>query len=138
VSARAGRHLAAGLVAALLVAPAAASAQGGVTSNPFSPGLPQSVPSIPTSTAPAPIAIPTTTTSGGGTLSGGSALAIGLGALIVLGGIAFFIWHDARRRAPIRHRMAEEGAGAGGSKARPKPRKLSPAERRRRKRGRAR
>jgi hypothetical protein len=59
--------------------------------------------------------------------------------VIVLGGIAFFIWRDARRRAPVR--TAEAGVGSGrrtGSKPPPKPRKLSPAERRRRKRGKAR
>ena len=66
-------------------------------------------------------------------------MAIGLGALAVLGGIAFLIWYDARRRAPLRNRSRRHPmAGLGGSKPRPKPRKLSPAERRRRKRGRAR
>jgi hypothetical protein len=61
--------------------------------------------------------------------------------LVLLAGISFFIWRDARRRAPVRPGMAHAVAGDGarsGSKARPKPRKLSPAERRRRKRGRAR
>jgi hypothetical protein len=76
-------------------------------------------------------------------LSGTGAAAIAVGAIIVLGGIALFIWHDARKRAPLRRRAATAAAGAEGrahpgSKARPKPRKLSPAERRRRKRGRAR
>jgi hypothetical protein len=59
----------------------------------------------------------------------------------VLGGISFFIWRDARRRAPTRARPAGALAAEGrrqGSKQRAKPRKLSPAERRRRKRGRAR
>jgi hypothetical protein len=60
---------------------------------------------------------------------------------VVLTGIAFFIWRDARRRAPVRG-TADATAGmpggpSRGSKAPPKPRKLSPAERRRRKRGRA-
>jgi hypothetical protein len=63
-----------------------------------------------------------------------------IGAIVVLGGIAVFIWRDARRRAPVR--AAEAGVGdAGrrtGSKAPPKQRKLSAAERKRRKRGKAR
>jgi hypothetical protein len=65
---------------------------------------------------------------------------IGIAALAVLFGIAFFIWRDARKRAPVRHRTAALADGPGGrsSKARTKPRKLSPAEKRRRKRGRAR
>jgi hypothetical protein len=60
--------------------------------------------------------------------------------LIVLGGISFYIWRDARRRAPggAHARGALHEGGGAGSKARPKPRKLSPAERKRRKRGRAR
>jgi hypothetical protein len=60
--------------------------------------------------------------------------------VIVLGGIAFFIWRDARRRAPVRTADAY-GDGTGrraGSKAPPKQRKLSAAERKRRKRGKAR
>ena len=62
-----------------------------------------------------------------------------LGAVIVLGGIAFFIWRDARRRAPVRTADVYDGAGRrSGSKAPPKPRKLSQAERKRRKRGKAR
>lgn len=127
-------------VSAALALPAGAAAQGSAT-NPFAPGLPQSTPSLPSTSALPPVAAPvtTTSTSSGGSLSGGSAVAIGVGAMIVLGGIAAFIWYDARRRAPLRHRAAEAAAGGvGGSKPRPKPRKLSPAERRRRKRGRAR
>jgi hypothetical protein len=67
-------------------------------------------------------------------------VAIAVGALVLLGGISFFIWYDARRRAPVRHRAAATAGEGGrpGSKTRTKPRKLSPAERRRRKRGRAR
>jgi hypothetical protein len=72
-------------------------------------------------------------------LSGSTAVGIGAGALIVLGGISFFIWWDARRRAPVRQRAAAATAAAGaGSRQRTKSRKLSPAERRRRKRGKAR
>jgi hypothetical protein len=79
------------------------------------------------------------TAAGGGSLSSASALAIVVGAVVVLGGIAYFIWRDARRRAPVR--TAEAGLGGTGrrtgSKPPPKPRKLSAAERKRRKRGRA-
>jgi hypothetical protein len=136
---RRGRLIAAGLVIVLLAAPGAALAQGGPI-NPFAPGLPQSVPSIPTQPQTPNIVVPTSTSSSsGGSLSGGAAIAIAIGAVIVLGGISFFIWRDARKRAPVRQRLAAEGGVAsGGSKPRPKPRKLSPAERRRRKRGRAR
>jgi predicted lipid-binding transport protein (Tim44 family) len=82
-------------------------------------------------------------TSSGGGFTGVDAAAIAIGAILVLGGISLFIWRDARRRAPLRHRAAAAMAGVGGrsrsgSKPRPKPRKPSPAERRRRKRGRAR
>ncbi len=124
-----------------LVAPASALAQGTTTANPFTPGIPSS-PSTPTTNA-TPTIVPTTTTSttAGGSLGGGSIAGIGIGALVLLGGISFFIWRDARRRAPVRHRVATATAGESGrpgSKSRGKPRKLSPAERRRRKRGRAR
>ncbi len=110
-------------------------------SNPFSPGIPTPTASTPTTT-PTPTIASTTTAANDPGLSGSSAIAIAIGALIVLGGISFFIWRDARRRAPVR-RAATAGAGIDGrsrtgSKAPPKPRKPSPAERRRRKRGRAR
>jgi hypothetical protein len=126
-------------LAAILIAPASALAQGTATSNPFAPGIPTPPATTPTTTAPTVITTPTTSTSGGG-VSSGSAVAIAIGALVLLGGISLFIWRDARRRAPVKKHAAaipEEG-GHGGSKQRPKPRKLSPAERRRRKRGRAR
>jgi hypothetical protein len=108
------------------------------TTSPFSPGIPQSQAQQPTTTTAPPVI--TTTTSSGGALSGSSAVAIGIGALVVLAAISLFIWRDARRRAPVRQRAAALAAGEAGrtgSKPRPKPRKLSPAERRRRKRGRA-
>jgi hypothetical protein len=114
---------------------------GGTSGSPFSPGVPQSTGAAPT-TATAPAIAPTvSTTSTGGGLSGSNAVIIGVGAIIVLVGISLFIWRDARRRAPVRHRAATEAATAASraaAKARAKPRKLSPAERRRRKRGRAR
>jgi hypothetical protein len=59
-----------------------------------------------------------------------------VGAIVILAGISFFIWRDARRRAPVKPGVV--AATAGGSKPRRGSRKLSPAERRRRKRGRAR
>ena len=71
---------------------------------------------------------------------GSDAVVIGIGALLVLGGISFFIWRDARKRAPVRQRPATAAAGGGsGPRQRPqKNRKLSAAEKRRRKRGKAR
>jgi hypothetical protein len=128
------------LVATVMVAAAPALAQTG-PGNPFTPGIPQESATIP-STTPQTATLAATNTSGSSGLSGGTSVAIGVGALVVLGGISFFIWRDARRRAPVRAAAAGAGAGAtsgrSGSKARPKPRKLSQAERRRRKRGRAR
>lgn len=114
------------------------------TTSPFSPGVPVS-PITPTiSTAQPTIAQTTTSSSSGGGLSGSGAIAIAVGAIVVLGGISYFIWHDARRHAPVRRAAGgadltdAAGGRARGSKAPPKPRKPSPAERRRRKRGRAR
>jgi hypothetical protein len=120
---------------------------GGGGGNALTPGLPQPQATIPTTTTPAPAApvVPQTSTTPNGSssgLTGTAAVAIAIGAVIVLGGISYFIWWDARKRAPKRGRLAAAGVGAAGrragSKAPPKPRKLSPAERRRRKRGRAR
>lgn len=137
-----------GLLLAAVAVPGVASAATGTVpplnpngnTNPFSPGVPTPTPSTPTTTTPT--VATTTTSSNDSGLSGSNVLAIAIGALIVLGGISFFIWRDARRRAPVR-RAAAAGAGIDGrartgSKAPPKPRKLSPAERKRRKRGRAR
>jgi hypothetical protein len=112
------------------------------STTPLSGGVsPVSPTPTPTATAPAPVVTNAVSqTAGGSTLSSASALAIVVGAVVVLGGIAFFIWRDARRRAPVR--TAEAGVGGtgrrSGSKPPPKPRKLSPAERKRRKRGKAR
>jgi hypothetical protein len=126
--------------------PAVALAASTGPGNPLTPGLPQNPATSPTtSPAPAPtstvVGTNSATSANGPTLSGGSATAIAVGALVILGGISLFIWRDARRRAPVRGRSAvdgPEGSRRGGSKPRTKPRKLSPAERRRRKRGRAR
>jgi hypothetical protein len=128
-----------------LAFPSGAYAQGSST-NPLSPGLPQAPAPTPTraqTTTPVLTNPTTTTSSGSGGLGGSGTAEIAVGVIIVLGGISFFIWRDARRRAPMRRGAAAATAGAGGrshpgSKARPKPRKPSPAERRRRKRGRAR
>ena len=114
---------------------------GGTT--PFSPGGPQAPITVPQQTTPT-VVTGTSTSSTGGGLSGTSAVAIAIGAMVVLGGISYFIWHDSRRHARLRHGAGSTTAAGAvngasrGSKAPPKPRKLSPAERRRRKRGRAR
>ena len=136
-------RLLASLVIGVVVAvgvPGVAAAQPSAT-NPLAPGLPSTPPTTPAQTTPTPtITAPSTTSTSGGGLGGGSVVAIAIGAIVLLGGISLFIWRDARRRAPVRHRAAL-AAGDGsrsGSKARGKPRRLSPAERRRRKRGRAR
>ncbi len=110
------------------------------TANPLNPVLPTI--STPTVTSPA-ATVPVTTTAapGGGSFSGADAIAVAAGAFALLAGISFFIWRDARRRAPQRGRAVTATADAGGraaNKPRPKTRKPSPAERRRRKRGRAR
>jgi hypothetical protein len=129
------------LAGALLVLPSPALGTG--PTNPLSPGLPQSPGAVPTTATPTVTATQTTSTAGSSGLSGTGTLVIAVGALVILTGISFFIWRDARRRAPVRARggamAADDGTGGrAGSKARAKPRKLSPAERRRRKRGRAR
>ena len=132
LSSRVAGVLAVPAVAISLALPATALA-----ASPFTPGLP----STSTSTTTAPPVQPVTSTSPTDTgLSGTGIVAIAIGAIVVIGGIGFFIWRDARRRAPTRGRLSAATAGPGGrpgSKQRAKPRKLSPAERRRRKRGRA-
>jgi uncharacterized protein HemX len=132
----------AALMLGLVVTPGAAVAAGGnPLSSPLSPGIPQSPAPTPTTTTTPQIVNPTTT-SGSSSLSGSAAAVIAIAALVLIAGISFFIWRDARRRAPVRHRTAAATAGGdggrAGSKQRAKTRKLSPAERKRRKRGRAR
>lgn len=134
-----GRALLVLLVATALAFPAVAGAQA--PSNPLQPGFPQPTVATPTTTTAVPT-IQTTATAGSGSgFSGSSTLIIAIGAIVVLGGISFFIWRDARKRAPKGHRLTApidvEGRRAG-SKPKPKSRKLSAAEKRRRKRGRAR
>lgn len=131
--------MAAAVAGIALALPAVSAAQA--PANPLTPGFPQPSVSTPTTTTAAPT-IQTTATAGSGSAFGGSsAVIIAIGAIVVLGGIALFIWRDARKRAPRGHRLTApidaEGKRAG-SKPRAKPRKLSAAEKRRRKRGRAR
>jgi hypothetical protein len=126
---------------ALLALPSAVLAQS--PGNPLAPGVPVSPAPTATSTTATVVTAVSSSTSSGTGLSGSGAIIIALGAVVVLSGISFYIWRDARRRAPIRHHGPamtsgrEDGRELPGSK-RTKPRKLSPAERRRRKRGRAR
>jgi hypothetical protein len=93
---------------------------------------------VPTTTSTTPTVVTNSSTTGGSSLSGGSVFGIAAGAVVVLVGISFFIWRDARRRAPARGGSATPAAERIPGSKRVKPRKLSPAERRRRKRGRAR
>jgi hypothetical protein len=146
-------RIAAGLVALSLAAPGAALAAGATVTagqapaiplpgatNPLSPGLPASPTPAPTQSTPT-VTAQTTTTPGSSGLSGGAAIGIAIGAIVLLTGISFFIWRDARRRAPVRDRAGLAPGAPGsrqGSKQRVKPRKLSAQERKRRKRGRAR
>ena len=148
------RLVAAAALAGALALPSAALAQGGGgnalgggNGNALTPGIPTPQATIPTATTPTPATpvVPQTSTTPAGSssgLTGSAAVAIAIGAVVVLGGIAYFIWYDSRKRAPKRGRMVGAGVGSpgrrAGSKPPPKPRKLSPAERRRRKRGRAR
>jgi hypothetical protein len=86
---------------------------------------------------------PVSTSSGSGSaLSGLDGVIIALVAALILGGIALWIWRDARGHAARVGHGGEDplfGQRAhAGSKAPRKQRKLTPAERRRRKRGRAR
>jgi hypothetical protein len=87
-----------------------------------------------------PVASSTTTTSNG--LSSFDGLLIAIIAVLVLGGIAFYVWYDSRGAAAmIGHHASDDSMFArqhAGSKAQRKPRKHKVAERKRRKRGRAR
>ena len=91
-------------------------------------------------TTPAPVA---TTSSSSGGLSTLDGVIIAIVVALLLGGIAFGIWYDARRHtARAAHGRGDDALfgqrAHAGSKAPHRQRKLTPAERKRRKRGRAR
>jgi hypothetical protein len=122
--------------AAGLAAPAALAAGGASTALSFSLTS-GGASSTPQTTTVAPV---TTTSSSSGGLSSLDAAIIAVVAALLLGGVAFWIWYDARghaARAGHEESMFSQRAHAG-SKTPHKPRKLTPAERKRRKRGRAR
>lgn len=122
-------------------ATAPASVGAAAAANPNNPlsafPQPQVSTAPPQTTAPVVPSV-TSNTAGSSSLSGHSALIIAVAALVVIAGISFYIWRDARRRAPVTSGAGGFDVRRSGSKAPPKPRKLSPAERRRRKRGKAR
>ncbi len=135
--------------AAGLAAPAAlAAGSQGVTlsTNPLAPsGAPSfGVTSGGAATTPSvqTVAPSATSSSSGGALSGDDGIIIAIVAALILGGIALYIWRDARTHAArVDHEDDDALFGHrahSGSKAARKPRKLKPAERKRRKRGRAR
>jgi hypothetical protein len=133
------RVLALGLLAGAILVPTAARAAG-VSTNPFTPGIPQATPTATAPSTAAPTIVSTSGSTGGSGLSSSTAITVFIGAILLIVGISFFIWRDARRRAPVRQRAAEaeRAKQSAQARAKQKPRKLSPAERRRRKRGRAR
>jgi predicted PurR-regulated permease PerM len=125
----------------------AAAGSGGAGSGsplgggPLSPGVTAPpTPTTATQAATATTSATNTAASGGGSIGNSSIIGIVVGAVIVIGGVCFFIFRDAGRRAPSRGRRADAGPSpernVPGSQ-RVKPRKLSAQERRRRKRGRA-
>lgn len=127
-------------VCALLLSTGGAVAAGS-GGNPLSGGVTAPVTPTPT-TATQTATSPTTTTaaSGGGSIGKSSIYGIVIGSVIVIGGVCFYIFRDAGRRAPSRGRRAatepsQERKIPGSQRV--KPRKLSAEERRRRKRGRA-
>ncbi|MBV9473123.1 MAG: hypothetical protein JO206_09140, partial [Solirubrobacterales bacterium] len=105
MSVRVARATLVALLAGLAIAEPSALA---LPPSPFAPGLPQSsstAASTPTATAPLTATAPTSSTSSTDTgLSGSGVIVIAIGAIVVLCGISLFIWRDARRRAPVRHR----------------------------------
>jgi hypothetical protein len=112
------------------------------TSNPLAPGVPVSPAPSTSTAAPTIVQTASSNSAGSSSLSSNSVLFIAIGAVVLLVAISYFIWRDARRRAPVKGRgltgeLGLEGRRAGSKPPR-KPRKLSAAEKRRRKRGRAR
>ena len=92
------------------------------------------------SSTPTPAA---STSSSGGGFTSLDAFITALVAVLVLGGIAFWVWYDSRGHAARVGHGSDHDSIFGqrahaGSKAPHKPRRLKPAERKRRKRGRAR
>jgi hypothetical protein len=127
-----------GAIAAGLT-PAALAAGSGVASPTLDLSNAQQAASTPQTTTVAPV----TTTSSSGGLSGLDAILIGAVAVLLLCGIAFWVWRDSRRHAAeLAHHASDDtvygGRAHSGSKTPHKPRKLKPAERKRRKRGKAR
>jgi hypothetical protein len=127
-------------ICALLLGAGSAIAAGS-GGNPLSGGVTAPATPTPTTATQTETATSATTTaSGGGSIGKTSVIGIAVGAVIVIGGVCFFIFRDARRRAPSPGRRADAGATPDkkvpGSQ-RVKPRKLSAQERRRRKHGRA-
>ena len=127
-------------VCALLLSTGGAVAAGS-GGGPLSGGV--TAPATPTPTTATQTATnPTTTTAagGGGSIGKSSIYGIVIGSVLVIGGVCFYIFRDAARRAPSRVRRTATGPSKErklpGSQ-RVKPRKLSSQERRRRKRGRA-
>jgi hypothetical protein len=125
--------------AAGLAAPASLAAGSSATTQPSFSLTSPGASSTPPTTTPTPV---TTTSASSGGLSGLDGVIIAVVAVVVLGGIAFWVWYDARGHlARIGHGHEDSLFGQrahAGSKAARKQRKLTPAERRRRKRGRAR
>jgi hypothetical protein len=109
------------------------------STSPFAPPGPLTPQQTPTATAPIVVNPAVTSSSAGGGVNATDAILIGIGAVLILVGIAYFIWADSRRHARLRPgEVTVASGGRTGSKPPQKPRKLSAAERRRRKRGRAR
>jgi hypothetical protein len=146
------RRLALIAVALLLALPAVSQAAGatsttitpsGVTTSPFSVGIPQSSGGATTTTATSTIATSGSTTAPvAGSFSTLDVILVVAGVLSVMLAIIVYVGRDSRRTARALGGSKQSGAGPGmgrhqGSKALPRARKMSAAEKKRRKRGRA-
>jgi hypothetical protein len=136
--------LACGCAAGLAAPAALAAGSSGTPTTPatdpnfgLSSGGAATTPQVTTTPAAA-----TSTTSTSGGLSSLDGIVIGAVVLLLLGGVASWIWYDSRGHATrVGHGRDDAMFGQrahAGSKTPHKPRKLAPAERKRRKRGRAR